>query len=390
MTKKIHGNFLLFFVCVLGFPLGAFDWGGFVSVDAGIKGPANDGFIKKFTQSDRLTLWMRVLLPNLKDSYFTAEGFYDFKYAVETKEVTHLLDIGLFKLSMTANEPNAKFTLNMGRYGISDLSGFIFAQNADGIELRISSNRFESKLYGGYTGFLNSHTTPMNVSQFGTDQILYKPAASAVIGSVFMSFPQLFKQQTLSCEISGVGGQAVPAVFTTVALNGPIYGSLFYAASSTAAVENSKKVPLLFSNLSRFELTAYLPFMSSFLSWNTVFATGTTGSEKTKNIGDFKSFSIIPANLGGSVKYAGNIKTGLTGSIKPYSSLLWTLNADLFFNVMNASASKGFIGVQWQTAVRWHIFSDLQLSLSAGQFFAGSDKKREPYTLATVKLLYSF
>ena len=390
MTKKIRLIISVLFVCILfALPLSAFDWGGFVSADVGIKGTANADLIKKITQSDRLTLWMRIPFP-LKDSYFTAEGFYDFKYANETKEITHLLDISLCKLSMTVNEPEAKFTLNMGRYGISDLSGFVFAQTADGIELRVSTSRFESKFYGGYTGLLNSYTAPMNVSQFSAGQMLYQPAASTVIGSFFMSFPRLFKQQTLSCEISGFGGQTVPALFTTAALNGPIYGSLFYAVSSTAAFEMPRKDSFLFSNLSRFELTAYLPFMSSFLSWNTVFATGKTGSEKTKNIGDFKSLSIIPASLSGSVKYAGNVKTGLTGSFKPHSSLLWTLSTDAFFNVMNASAAKGFIGVQWQTAVRWHIFSDLQLSVSAGQFFTDFDKKKAPYTLATVKLLYSF
>lgn len=390
MTKKIRVIVWALFVCISSvLPLSAFDWGGFVSANAGIKGAGNADLIKKFTQSDRLTLWMRVPFP-VRDSYFTAEGFYDFKYANETKEITHLLDIRLCKLSMTVNEPEAKVTFNMGRFGVSDLSGFMFAQNADGMELRITSSRFESKLYGGYTGFLNSYTTPMNISQFESGQILYQPAASTVIGSFFMSFPRLFKQQTLSWEVSGFGGQTVPVVFTTAVLNGPIYGSFFYALSSTAAFEMPRKGPFLFSNLSRFELTAYMPFMSSFLSWNTIFATGKTGSDKTKNIGDFKSLSIIPASLSGSVKYAGNVKTGLTASFKPHSSLLWTLSTDAFFNVMNASAAKGFIGMQWQTAVRWQIFSDLQLSVSAGQFFTDFDKKKAPYTLATVKLLYSF
>lgn len=386
---------LLVFVCAV-LPLAAFDWGGFVSADAGIKGAANADLIKKFTQSDRLTLWMRAPLPNLNDSYFTAEGFYDFKYAHEDRELknkgmTHLLDISLFKLSMTGSEQDAKVTLNMGRYGISDLSGFVFAQNADGIELRVNANKFESKIYGGYTGFLNSHTVAMNVSQFEDEKILYNLAPPAVIGSAFLRFPHLFKQQTVSFEIAGVGGLAPSALFTTFAFNGPLYTSLFYAASSTMAfgTGTGKPAPVVFSNLSRFELTAYFPFMSSFASWNTVFATGKTGAGKKIEIGDFKSFSIISANLNGVLKYAGNVKTGIAGSIKPIPSLLFTLNSDVFFNVMNASSAKGFTGVQWQTAVRWQIFNDLQLSLSAGQFFAYKGKKA-PYTLASVKVLYSF
>lgn len=385
MTKKTRILFLALFAAILAaVPLGAFDWGGFVSADAGVKGPANPQFFKNFTQSDRLTLWMRTPLPNVKDGYFTAEGFYDFKYSHETNEMRHLLDISLFKLSMTADEPGAKFTFNIGRYGISDLSGFVFAQASDGMELRINSDRFESKLYGGYTGFLNSHTVPMNLSRFDDGNRLYQLAPPAVIGSILVRAPRLFKQQTLACEIAGAG-MAEPVLYTTLSLNGPLHTSLFYAASSTMALTSSKTNPVLFSNLSRFELTAYFPFMSSFAAWNTVFATG-----KTAKIDDFKSFSIIPANLSSSLTHAGHVKTGLTGSIKPINALLCTLNADVFFNVMNSRSAKGFAGVQWQTAVRWHICSDLQLSASAGQFFTAFNKKTEPYTTAVVKVLYSF
>ena len=210
MTKKIRLIISVLFVCILfALPLSAFDWGGFVSADVGIKGPANADFIKKITQSDRLTLWMRIPFP-LKDSYFTAEGFYDFKYANETKEITHLLDISLCKLSITVNEPEAKFTLNMGRYGISDLSGFVVAQNADGIELRTTSSRFESKLYGGYTGLLNSYTAPMNVSQFSTGQLLYQPAANIVIGSFFMSFPRLLNNKRFPAKYRASEGKPFP------------------------------------------------------------------------------------------------------------------------------------------------------------------------------------
>ena len=389
MTKKLRVIVSVLFVCVFSaLPLSAFDWGGFVSADAGIKGPANTRVLKKFTQSDRLTLWMRAPLP-LKDSYFTAEGFYDFKYSNQAKEIRQLLDLSLFKISMSADEPGAKVTLNIGRYGISDLSGFIFAQTADGMELRINSDRFESKLYGGYTGFLNSHTAPMNLSQFDDGKILYQFAPPAVIGSVSVRAPRLFKQQTLACEIGGAG-MAEPVLFTTMSLNGPMFASLFYAASSTMTLTSFKTDTAVFSNLSRFELTAYLPFMSSFLSWNTVFATGKAGSGNKAKIGDFKSFSIIPANLSSSLTYAGNVKTGITGSIKPIYALLCTLNADAFFNIMNSGSAKGFAGVQWQAAVRWDIYSDLQLSMSAGQFFTVSNKKTEPYTNAVVKVLYSF
>ncbi|WP_428770679.1 hypothetical protein V1L52_02255 [Treponema sp. HNW] len=384
--KKVRTVLFVLCICMLaGLPLSAFDWGGFVLNDTGIKGPANADFIKNFTQANRLTLWMRTPLPNLKDSYFAAEGFYDFKYSYRDKTIKHAIDLTLAKFSMSVNEPGLNLTFNMGRYGIADLSGFIFAQNADGMELRFKAEKWDAKFYAGYTGFLNADTVNMNIPQLAEGNKVYQAAPPIVIGSAFASFPQLFKQQTLSCEVTALGAAHDPALFTTLSLHGPV-NPLFYAVSSTLAFTHSGTKPLLFSNISRFELTAYFPIMSSFVSWNTVFATGSTG----KKIGEFKSLSIIPANLSGSLKYAGHVKTGLTGSIKPISSLLCTLNTDMFFNVMNASPAKGFAGAQWQAAVRWQIYNDLQLSVSAGQFFAASAQKTAPYTLTGIRLLYSF
>lgn len=369
----------LVFICTV-FPLSAFDWGGFFSADAGIKGPANADLIKKFTQSDRLTLWLRTPLPRLKGSYFAAEGFYSFAYSGEKKEASHIIDVSLLKFSIPLNLGSLRMTVNAGRFGFSDLSGFFFMQNADGAELLVNSNRFSSKVYMGYTGILNAHTTYMSLGGAEHKDYVYDRAPDALLGGVFFSFPHLFAQQTLACEAGFAGSFKDMAAFFGTSLNGPLISAIFYSASSLFAVSQANV-----SNISRFEITAYLPYLSSLVAWNTVFATAQAGK-----IGDFNSFSVTSADVSGSLKYAGNIKTGLTGSIKPHPSLLCTLNGDLFFNVMDTASAKGFSGVQWQTAVRWHVFSDLQFSVSAGQFFAASNKMAEPYTLAVIKLLYSF
>ena len=144
-------------------------------------------------------------------------------------------------------------------------------------------------------------------------------------------------------------------------------------------------MPVVFSNLSVFELTAFLPFYSSMLSWKTVFAAGKAGG----SVVDFEHFSLTSANIDSSIKYAGHIKSGITASIRPIKPLLCTASGDIFFTAMNAG-SKGFAGAQWQASVRWQIINDLQLSCAAGQFFKSPIQTKGPYTFANVKVLFNF
>ena len=70
-----HCLILLFGMLIL--PAAAFDWGGFLSDDTGIKGALSSMHVN---QSNKLTLWMRVPVPKLKNSYFAAETFYTYTY----------------------------------------------------------------------------------------------------------------------------------------------------------------------------------------------------------------------------------------------------------------------------------------------------------------------
>ena len=384
----------LFFVCtVLALPVSAFDWGGLVSNETALRGRWNTGIQNTVQQTNKLTLWMRTPLPRFKNSYFTAETFYLGAYSGFDKEFSHIWDINLLKANLAFEKNNLKMNLNAGRYGISDISGLIFAQNADGLDFALETKKVSVKLYAGFTGLLNNYAVNMteSIPEYNNLEV-YRLAPPIFIGSVLCRFPRLFAGQTLSAEIYGTANGKEPATFFSVSLNGPVYGSLFYIASSSLSVRETKLRSTEFANLSRFELTAFLPFFSSLLSWNTVFATGKSG-----NIGDFKSFTLLSANLDATVPFSGNVKTGLTASIRPIEPFTYTLSGDLFFNAMNSGA-KGFSGAQWHMAARWQIFSDFQLAVSAGQFFklparsaqSSLNHGSKPYTFAQIKLLYSF
>ena len=379
---------LLFLFGMLMLPAAAFDWGGFLSNDTGIKGqlPSMQAIPSKASQSNKLTLWMRVPIPELKNSYFAAETFYSYTYKFGEKEFSHIWDISLFKLSLAVDNGTTKATFNMGRFGISDVTGLIFSQPADGMELIVDAKNFSVKAYAGFTGLLNSKTVNMTPSNPDEKALhVYQLARPAVIGSVFLTLPQLFAQQTLSFEAFATAGAKPAGMFLTAALNGPITGPLFYIASTSWYFASNASSRAVFSNLSAFELTAFLPFYTSMLSWKTVFAAAQTGSRFV----DFEHFSLTSANVDSTVKYAGNIKSGITASIRPVKPLLCTVSGDVFFNAMNAGA-KGFAGAQWQASVRWQIINDLQLSCAAGQFFKSPIQTKGPYTFANVKVLFNF
>ena len=381
MKHLKHCLILLFGMLIL--PAAAFDWGGFLSDDTGISGPLSSMHVN---QSNKLTLWTRVPVPKLKNSYFAAETFYSYTYKFGKKEFSHVWDISLLKFSLAADKGAVKTTFNIGRFGIVDSTALIFSQPADGVELLVGAENFSVKAYVGFTGLLNSktaHMTSLNPDEKAL--YVYQLAPSAVIGSVFFTLPQLFAQQTLSFEAFATAGAKPAGAFLTAALNGPIRGPLFYILSTSWYFTATKTVPFVFSNLSTFELTAFLPFYSSMLSSKTVFAAAQTGG----SVVDFEHFSLTSANIDSSIKYAGHIKSGITASIRPVKPLLCTASGDVFFNAMNAG-TKGFTGAQWQASVRWQIINDLQLSCAAGQFFKSPIQTKGPYTFANVKVLFNF
>lgn len=384
-ARKIKSIISLFALCVLvSSSIAAFEWGGFVTNDSTYKGQSDDMRIR---QSDKLTMWLKTPLPGNKDSYFTAESFYTFRYENKENDISHIFDVNLCKLSINNQLDNATTVFNMGRYGIRDLSGLIVNQNADGMELAVKTKNASVSAYAGFTGLLNAHTQQMNViATTASAQPVYTAAAPMVLTKLTCTFPRLFAQQTNAYELYGAANAIEKRLYATMALNGPIYKSLFYLFSTTGSFRQTYDRKSAFSNLSRLEISAYLPFYSSLVSWNTVFATG-----KTKYTTSFEPLTVSTANTSSSLEYAGNLKTGLTASIRPIDGLLFACSADTFFNLMNAKQAKGFIGAQWHMACRWQIVSDIQLGASVSQFFAVPDgQKKNPYTSASLKLIYSF
>lgn len=380
-------RFIFLFLTLLTFPLSAFDWGGFFDNNTAYKGELNNINFDNMSleQTDRLTLWFRARFNPF--TYLTAEGFYEFGYSSRTKSLSHKIDLSLLKFNRIISNTTM---FNIGRYGIRDLSGIIISQPSDGIEVIHSTDSFSLGAYIGFTGLLNNMTVDING---GTNRKTLSPvytlAPPFILAGVTMQLPYLFGQQSVAADFYAAidvdsGEDKTHRMYMTALLNGLIGDSLFYIFSTSLGLTKATNNKWQVSNLTALEISTYLPFFSSMLSWKTMFATGPQGNNE-----GFQTFTVATANMDETLNYAGNIKTGIVGTLRPIDSLLLFTSVDVFFNVMDDTAKKGYVGIQWMFSTCWQIVSDVQLAFSAGQF-SSAESGTDSYMLANLKVLISF
>ncbi len=386
--KKIILSIAILFSVML--PLLAFSWEGKVEANANINGPLNE---LTLDQSDKLTLGFYAPLNSQNTMSLSGQAYYEFEYSMPLEntaesEISHIADLELLMFNMQIPLSGADyFSINAGRFPISDLTTLIFNQASDGIEIDYQSDLMKLKTYIGFTGFLNAHSVIMNVAEntaYLSD--VYTLASPFVLANVSLQFPQLFAEQDFYAEIFGaldVGsqGNADNRMYTTFALSGPLSESWFYTFASTLGVAQSPDATWDISNLSIFEISTFL-LENSILTWKTVFATSGDGSE-------FKSFTSTTATIDDSIVYAGYVKTGLVATYRPIDNLLLLAQPDVLLNVMDNSTKKGYGGFQWLFATRWSATSDLNLIASVGQVLL-ADSTDPSYLQAELKIEFLF
>ena len=168
--KRIK-NFALFCtaIALLSAPAFSFDWGGKIYSDTSFIGKNNEAL--KLKETDNANLWLSVPLSKDNSKYFSAEALYQFKYddSLPSDKMVNTIDLNLFKFVARQKLSGGKrFAVSAGRFGVSDLTGKVFAQNSDGVLLQFSTLRFNTSLYGGYTGLLNANTTTILNNPEGT------------------------------------------------------------------------------------------------------------------------------------------------------------------------------------------------------------------------------
>ncbi len=380
--KKI----ILILLIVMSFvvPLSAFTWSGVVDSKVAFSGAIDNLAVD---ETNRLTMSFYAPFKTSVPMSLTGDCFYEFGFNKPLSDgdgsISHKLDIGTLNYNVKFNS----VTVDFGRFPVVDVTGFVLAMPIDGAKVSFANDFVTISSYIGFTGLLNSKSVNINAAENTMGQsIVYSLASPFVVANVNLYMPQLFAGQDLFTEVVAtidVAGTDTPnnRVYATMAMAGAINSSLMYLfSSSLAIVQNSTEWNP--SNITSFELTGFLPFASSMLSWKTVFA---TGGEKNA----FVPLTTSAGNMDGSVPYSGHIKTGLVSTFLPVDGLLFLLEPDVFFNVMNNDTDKGYAGFQWMTSVKYSVTSDFNFVASVGQFYPAA-KGAKSYLNANLGLSFMF
>lgn len=352
----------------------AFDWGGLIRSDSKSKTNENHDFF--LNQTNTASLWIRV--PTGKDSpnYFIAETTYQFEDDFNTSTTRNCLDLNLFKAVFAKEEKNDRYEFNIGRFITADLTGIIFYQNADGISLKYTGPKVSVSAYGAYTGFLNGNAVKMiNAADYsGCDpDRLYDFADKYVVGSVGISAPNLFANQTLSAQAFGTFRTTktrLNRIYGSLELTGPIASLVFYKLCSTLGLtywdDKSPKI----GNLTTASLTVF-PSKYISLSSNCVFA-----SE------DFWGFTHNPALLAyNEPEYHNLLKAGMSTTFKPNNSFMLLVSFDGAFDIgenddteitnrgNDTHPGDSRAGLQYKIGATWQPFTDMALSANFSQYY---------------------
>ncbi|MBR6155307.1 MAG: hypothetical protein IKQ43_12810 [Treponema sp.] len=326
------------------------------------------------SQQDGLTAWLKIPFNQQGSLYLATEGTLFYRYNLpdfsNTSKYTSdfMVDIGLFKLGGVFNIRDNLLQLNLGRFYLTDVTGLVLSQTADGAQGVFTSDTFKASVYVAYTGFTNALFGTMNNGPTSTFVPDYKKVycfnSPYIVTGATISAPYLFANQTIGAEVYGMFGtgglrgsnSGYNRGYATVFMNGPIVKNLFYTLTTTLAFNNGV------SNLTIGTITYYPDFKSASISLNAIYASGETGGIKA-----FKAFSSNVATYArNQPEYTNMLKFGLRGSIKPIDSLYTSVGTDVVFD---SGKDFGFRGVQWDASVKYQIFTDLQLAFVAKQFF---------------------
>ena len=345
MFKKVV--LILAAVCMMAFPLAAFDYGG--SLD--LSGGAVVSDTTAFSPSAKVTGYAKV--PFVAGS-FSTEAYYklDGSFASgSSASFTNLVDVSLLKLSLPVSD---LMTLNIGRYAFSDVTGSVFAMTSDGANVASNIGIFKASAYVGYTGLLNAKTSGINAPwTYDTNSVYALGSKYAVVLANFTA-ANVLGGNTFSAELTGginCNGAAATGVsdgynrfYGTVSAAGPVTSSIYYSGSVTGSflTKDTDKAGFL----AKGSIVGYLPVMSMSVSGKVGF--GSKG---------FQGITSDPCS-------GGVLNAGVSVTAKPLSSLLCLATGDIYCGTVG-----GFTATRasWNLLAKWQIMSDVSAFLSLGQ-----------------------
>ncbi len=180
---------------------------------------------------------------------FVAEGSFKYKLSTSFPQTTNafnlIADCDLLKFSGKWTIGKGIVAVDIGRFMISDISGYVFTQKSDGLSLSYDALKFKAGVYAGYTGLQNR----LNVSMLNNsaDAVnLYGLTAGYVPVMLNFTYKTLFETNTI-----GLQGEVFLPVNTedktkyfygTLMMNGPIGVLGAYTLKGTVGLGDFKNL----------------------------------------------------------------------------------------------------------------------------------------------------
>lgn len=390
----------------------AFDFGGLLKNDSAIQTYSDGDF--NLDQKNSVSLWARQNFDKSAENYFAVEASYNFEGDLEKEDdkFTNSIDLDFFAANLSKQFDSAKISFTVGRFYLSDLSGIVFTQNADGAGFCVKNNYFVLSTYGAYTGFLNALNTKIisaTPDEFvftgktpavqDTSRIfapdnnkIYDFAEKYAVAEIALSLPNFAANQTVSAEFLGtfrLEKEKYNRMYAAINLGGPVYNAFFYNVSSTLGFLSyerkdeigGQKTENGISNMTNINLDYYFNRASFGLSG--VYASGKQGP-LSAFVGFSKNTSTYSLQ---EFLYSGIIKTGANATCKPLENLLLSANGNLIFNAASGDKKDEdfdkikYYGFEYSAGATWQVKSDFQLGVTASQFFDkdNSDLAKKTY-----------
>lgn len=367
--KKNTCIFLFLFTCFCAFSI---DWGVLLYNDTSLS--ANKLSKWNVKQTDYADFSLSSVLNKKRSLYISFDGFYEFvldKTEIAVKDIKNAVDINELAFSyQTASGRGSAFSISVGRIHKADLTGLVFSQSFDGFALKLSNMRADLAIFGGYTGFLNAHSTTMLVP-FNTN---YKESENAIFAfapkyfpcGLSISFPTGREGQRLDLQAWGIidaNKDAYNRIYGMLGFSG--YGGryCFYDVKTVFGTENIKSV----MNMTLATVKVFLPKAFE------ISVSGNYASGKNAVFSPFNGFTSKTdvAIYGADLEYSGLLKADLSVE-KAFNRFFY--GAFSGGAVFDCSEDFSYFGFFANVNSTLNVFDDLQFNLSVEQF-VGKNKE---------------
>ena len=362
------GVFALF---CLSASLSAFSWSGLLDNQSKFIGNSDFSTIQLQQTNDLYLSFSSPLGENMK---LSGEGLIKNLLVAQLEpsgadpEDDFIADCDLFKFSGSWAAGSGVLSLNAGRFRISDVSGAVFSQVSDGLNLSYNALKLKAGLYAGYTGLLNAHNVSMNGVASGETTKVYSLCPAFIPVLVDFSYKTLLETNTIGLQ----GAFFIPVdsekndimAYGSLYLAGPVSTVASYNITGTVGLQKLENLMLD----AKADFNYYLGNIG-ILNLGVEYLSGASDS--------IHAFTPITKRT----LYNGDLTSGL---ILPKLGIMIAKNT-LYFSltekgVVTMTADEtGFDGVDSSISLICNVLSDVQLGCDADVYISTKDSKKNNY-----------